>query len=93
MSPAGVFTSTLKAWMLTSLGILTIIFLCAWVWYQLGPQSGITPHRVPASSIKASPVSGSACGGFGTVVSAYQDSNGLFQVTCSSGVTTLVGQP
>ena len=73
----------------TSLAAIVVIFVCAWLWYEQGPQaSGDTYRPVQPSTIKAGAVSGSACGTHGPVVSAAltDDAGGnLYAVVCGDG--------
>ena len=87
----GHFVTSLRQFVLTGLGVVVIIFICAWLWYRSRPQArGDAYKPVPASSIKSGSVSGDPCGTHGPVVQAWltDDAGGnLYGVRCQDGTT------
>ena len=90
------FATSLRQFVLTGLGVIVIVFVCSWLWYQSGPQApGDTAKPVSSSTIKPGSVSGDACQPGTTVVAAWleNDAGGnLYGVRCSNGVVTEVAQ-
>jgi hypothetical protein len=81
------FLTDLRAFMAGSLGVIVMIFICAWLWYQAVPSPSDTYRPAPASSIKPGAVSGAPCPN-SSVASAWlsNDAGGnLYTIVCGDG--------